>query len=198
MHVIYLGMAAAVLGYIYYREEILLTITSVSFFSIGLLVGACLYASYHRLIDGTAWTLYLILTLMIMSFTFVLIDGALYPEYAPAGLDSLQTIFREQKLAGLIKALHIETISWLVTHVFGIVILFFIQIRLSLSLGHYLSVVNLATSVEPWQMTIWFYKKTKRYQNPLENSLILLGSCAAAYVLINGIFYMWFMTLFKS
>jgi len=196
MIMMYCVVAICFFGYLYWRQEILLTLTSISLFSIGLFIGAAIYAYIKDAIDGAGWTAYLIFTLGVAGFSFILIASALKPEYAPDGLDAFQMIFRQQKFAGIIRALDIESFTWLVTHVAGVFILFYIQIRLSLSLGHYLSIVNLNTAIRPQRLSVWVARRTKKYKNPLWNGFVLSFLCFVSHVLINGYGYVWYRQLF--
>lgn len=196
MPIMYFAIAVCFLGYLYWRQEILLTLTSISLFSIGLFIGAAFYAYAKDAIDGAGWTAYLIFTLGVAVFSFVLIASALEPAYAPDGLDAFQIIFRRQKLAGIIRVLNMESFTWLLTHITGVFVLFYIQMQLSLSLGHYLSIVNLNTAIKPNRLTVWFAIRTKKYKNPIWNGFVLAFLCFVSYVLINGYGYVWYSQFF--
>jgi hypothetical protein len=184
------------LGYLYWRQEILLTLTSISLFSIGLFIGSAIYAYIKDAIDGAGWTIYLIFSCGVAIFSFILIASALKPTYAPEGLDAFQTIFRRQKLTGLIKVLNIEALTWLITHIFGVLLLLYAQVHLSLSIGHYLAVVDLISAPNPRRLSIWFAARTDRYRNPMRNGIVLTISCFLSYILINGYGYVWYNRFF--
>lgn len=197
MAAFYFVIVASCLGYIYWRHEILLTLTSISLFSIGMFIGTAIYAYVHDSIDGAGWTCYLILTSAISVFSFVLIAGALAPIYAPSGLNEFQNIFRQQQLSGLIRALgSIDSVIWMITHVMGVFLLFYIHARLSLSLAHYLAVMRLSRSNNESGITLWLAIKTQKYSNPILNAVLLLSLCAISYVLINGYVYIWYTQAF--
>lgn len=196
MPVIMFVMVASCFGYIYWRQEILLTLTSLSLFSIGLFIGSAIYAYINDAIDGAGWTVYLLFACGVAIFSFVLIASAIKPMYAPEGLDSFQTIFRQQNLSSLIEIIEINTVTWLIMHVSGVFLLFYAQFRLSLSLGHYLAVVNLSSAPTPSRLALWFAAKTKKYSRPMWNGVTLTVSCLLSFILINGYGHLWFNSLF--
>lgn len=189
-------LVACCLGYLYWRQEILLTLTSISLFSIGLSIGSAIYAYVNDAIDGTGWTVYLIFACVVAIFSFILIASAIKPTYAPDGLDAFQTILRQQKLSGLIKAMRIEAITWLIPHVVGVFLLFYAQLRLSLSLGHYLAIVNLSSTSDPSRFSLWFVATTNKYRSPIWNGVTLTIACLLSFILINGYGYVWYNSLF--
>lgn len=197
MPIFYFFIVASCFGYIYWRYEVLLTLTSVSLFSIGMFIGTAIYAYVNDSIDGTGWTWYLIFTSAISVFSFVLIAGALAPTYAPSGLNEFQNIFRQQHFPGLIKAMgDIDSFTWMMTHVMGVFLLFYIHARVSLSLAHYLAVTRLSRSGNKSRMTLWLATKTRKYRNPILNAVSLSILCAISYILINGYVYVWSMQVF--
>lgn len=192
-----IAVVACCFGYLYWRQEILLTLTSISLFSIGLFLGTAIYAYAKDMIDGAGWTVYLIFSCVVAVLSFVLIASALKPTYAPAGLDAFQSILRQQKLGGLIRVMTLDSTTWLMTHVTGVFLLFIMQIRLSLSLGHYLALVDLSSAMTPRSLSSWFAVRTKKYKNPLWNGFVLSVMYVASYVLINGYAYVWYSQLFS-
>lgn len=189
----YIAIFASCFGYIYWRQEILLTLTSISLFSIGVFIGTAIYSYANDSIDGAGWTGYLVFTSAVSIFSFVLIAGALAPTYAPVGLNEFQNIFRQQHLAGLIKAMgSIESLTWMITHVTGVFLLFYIHTRLSLSLVHYLAVMKLSRSGNESRMMIWLAAKTRKYSNPILNTVSLSILCVISYFMINGYAYVWY------
>lgn len=190
MAIFYISIFASCLGYIYWRHEILLTLTSISLFAIGMFIGTAIYSYANDLIDGAGWTGYLIFTSAVSVFSFVLIGGALAPTYAPSGLNEFQNIFRQQHLPGLIKAMgSIDSFTWMITHVTGVFLLFYIHARLSLSLAHYLAVMKLSRSSNESRITLWLATKTRKYSNPIFNAVSLSILCVISYLLINGYVY---------
>ncbi len=197
MAMFYISIFASCLGYIYWRHEVLLTLTSVSLFSIGMFIGTAIYAYINNSIDGAGWAWYLIFTSAVSVFSFTLIAGALAPTYAPSGLNEFQNIFRQQHLLGLIKAMgSIDSFTWMITHVLGVFLLFYIHARLSLSLVHYLAVTKLSRSSHESRMTLWLATKTRKYHNPILNAVSLSSLCVISYILINGYAYVWYTQAF--
>lgn len=197
MAIFYIVIFASCLGYIYWRHEILLTLTSISLFSIGMFIGTAIYAYANDSIDGAGWTWYLIFTSAISIFSFVLIAGALAPTYAPSGLNEFQNIFRQQHLPGLIKAMgSIDALTWMITHVMGVFLLFYIHARVSLSLAHYLAVMRLGRSINHSRIAFWLATKTHKYRNPILNAVSISFLSVISYILINGYAYVWYTHAF--
>jgi hypothetical protein len=193
----YIAIALLCFGFIYWHAQILLTAVSCVCFSVGFFFGTTLYAYRIDAIDGGGWTLYLLFTFCIGVLSFVLVDSALRPTYAPQGFDSYQNVLRQGRLGDFLRWVGLHNLTWLVTHVTGVLILFYVQVRLVLSLIHYISMLRLATS-EPGPIARWFAVSTRKYRNPIKNCFTLSSLGILSYLLINGYAFVWYEQLFQA
>lgn len=194
-----LTILACCFGYIFWRQEILLTLSLISSLSIGMFIGSTVYAYNNNAIEGTGWATYLLFSCATTIFLFILIASAFSPSHAPDNFSNFQTILRQEKLTGLIKAMkEMNTLTWLITHVFGVIILFYIQVRLTLSTGYYLALININSTTQPARLIIWYISKAARYRNPIKNTMILTATCLLSYLLINGHIYLWYNQFFTT
>lgn len=178
--------------YVYWRYEILIALTSISFFLISFFSSASLYAYVKNQIGGNEWVIYLSAILFASFFSFILIASALRPEYAPDGFSSIQQIFRDSGLKGLINLLTLESIPWLLTHVMGVFFLLYMQLRMASSLLHYTSVVHIGATGKEKGLVFEMAKLTRKYRNPYKNMFILMFLSVVSYYFINGHAYILF------
>jgi hypothetical protein len=178
--------------YIYWRYEVLIALTSISFFLISFFSSASLYAYIKDQIGGNDWIIYLSAILFVSFFSFILILSALQPEYAPDGFSSIQQIFRDHGVKGLIKLLTLESIPWLVSHVIGVFFLVYMQFRMASSLVHYTSIVRIGSTGKIDGLAFQMAKLTKKYRSPYKNIFILIFLSVISYYFINGYAYILF------
>ena len=178
--------------YVYWRYEILIALTSISFFLISFYSSASLYAYIKNQIGGNDWIIYLTAILFTSFFTLILISSALQPEYAPDGFSSIQQIFRDYGVKGLISLLTLESIPWLLTHVMGVFFLLYMQLRMASSLVHYTSVVHIGTTGKKNGLAFQMAKLTRKYRSPYKNIFILMFLSVISYYFINGHAYILF------
>ncbi|MBN3823664.1 hypothetical protein G3O00_08530 [Burkholderia sp. Ac-20384] len=195
-----LGQVVVVLlcfGFVYWHEQVLLAAAAAVCFSIGLFVGATLYAHKIDAIDRNGWSAYLLLTFCVAVLSFVLIDSALRPIYAPPEFGSYQDVLRREKIGVFLRWVGLKNLTWLVTHVAGVFLLLYVQVRLVLSLVHYLAMLRLATSA-CGAITQWFAVSTRKYGNPTKNCVILVSMSIASFLLVNGYAFVWYQQLFQT
>ncbi|MFL9863770.1 hypothetical protein PQR67_06255 [Paraburkholderia fungorum] len=183
-------------GFVYWREQVLLAAVSVVCFSIGLFVGATLYAHKIDAIDRSGWTLYLLFTFCVGVLSFVLLDSALRPTYAPQAFGSYQDVLRQERIGVFLRWVGWKDLTWLITHVAGVFVLFYVQVRMVLSLVHYLAMLRLAVS-SSGSIARWFAIVTRKYRNPLRNCFTLTLLSILSFLLVNGYAFVWYEQLFQ-
>jgi hypothetical protein len=193
----YIVIAALCFGFVYWHEQVLFTAASFVCFSVGFFLGTTLYAYKIDAIDGSGWTLYLLFTCGIGILSFVLVDSALRPTYAPPSFGSYQEVLRQERLGVFLRRVGLRNLTWLVTHVAGVFALFYVQVRLVLSLVHYVSMLRLATS-RPGPVARWLAVSTRKYGNPIKNCFTLTALGLASFLLINGYAFVWYEQLFQT
>lgn len=181
--------------YIYWRYEVLIALTSVSFFLISFFSSASLYAYIKNQIGGNGWVIYLSAVLFASFFSLVLISSALQPEYAPDGFSQIQEIFREHGVTGLINLLTLESVPWLLSHVMGVFFLLYMQFRMACSLMHYSSVVHIGTTGKRDGVAFRMARLTRSYRSPYKNIFILFFLSFISYYFINGYVYILFNSI---
>ncbi|MEN8516544.1 hypothetical protein [Burkholderia sp. RS02] len=193
----YIVIAVLCFGFVYWHEQVLLAAVSFVCFSVGLFFGTTLYAYKIDAIDGSGWTLYLLFTCGIGVLSFVLIDSATRPTYAPQAFESYQEVLRTSRLGAFLQWAGLRNLTWLVTHVAGVFILFYVQVRLVLSLVHYLAMLRLATSTSG-PIVRWFAVSTRKYKNPIKNCFTLTSLGIVSFLLINGYAFVWYEQLLQT
>jgi len=190
--IIYAAVAGVCLLYLYWRYEIIVTLTSIAFFLIAFFCSASIYAYIKNQIGGKGWIIYLSLILAASFYSFVLITSAIQPTYAPGSLQSMQAVFQVEGFNGLIGLFTLETVPWYLTHVTGVFLLFYMQIRMTASLAHYTSIVHIGATGKREGLPLFIARITKRYRKPKGNIILLIVLSISSYYLINGHVYVWY------
>jgi hypothetical protein len=190
--IIYALIVGCCFVYVYWRSEVIITLTSITFFLIAFFSSASIYAYIKNRIGGIEWIVYLSAIIAVTFFTFVLIISAIQPTYAPESFANIQDIFHSKNLSGILNIL-----PWLLTHVFGVFLLFYTQIRMAASLAHYSSIIHIDTTGNKSGAALFLAQKTRNYRSPVKNISLLIVLSVASYFLINGHTYVWYSNYIK-
>ena len=176
--------------YLFNRLEILNSLYYITVFVISLWSGGILHNLFKGKFSGWRWFANLIFYGAFFVATFIIVNKAITPNFAPENFNISQQLINQHGILGLSDYFSLLDFKWFMFHFMGVLILFLSMIRLSLSttyfsiMGSYIASEN---SQEPW-----LAKRTRKYANFWSNIILITILLCISYYLIAGNFFMWF------
>lgn len=178
------------IAYLFFRSEILNTLSLVTVFIISLWAGSTLHSIYKGYFIGIGWFIALAFSLAFCTTALFLVNKAITPDYAPKYFQYSQEIINESGVLGLTNYFTLQDLPWFTFHIIGIVMLVLAKIRMTLSSTYFVLAGH--TIYYQQQNNSWLVKRTRKYAD-LRNTIIYVSILSvAAYYFISGNFYMWF------
>jgi len=187
-----IAILTAIFGitYLFFRSEILNTLSFITIFSISLWAGGTLHSLYKGYFAGGAWFVSLAFSSAFCVLALFLVSKAFSPDYAPENFPYSQAIINKYGVTGLESYFNAQDFRWFIFHLFGVFFLFQAKIRMTLSSIYFLTAGKLSLATNPREP--WIVKRTRKYANLSTNILYVSLLSVGAYYFISGNFFMWF------
>jgi len=179
--------------YLNFRSTILNAITSALLLILPLFFGVLLTAYVRGYTSGGKWLAYLLYLIGFYVAAVMVRDKALIPNFAPNHFLDSEAIIRNYGISGMKQVTTLADLNWYMLHVAGVILLVYAVARLALS-GAYLSAMTWHFTYNSWNSSPpWLAIKTARYRHVVKNMFGTAIALLAAYFLVSGDAYMWWV-----
>lgn len=178
------------IAYLFFRSEILNTLSFITIFSISLWAGGTIHSLYKGYFAGGAWFVSLAFSSVFCVIALFLVSKAFSPDYAPKNFPYSQEIINKHGVTGLKAYFNEQDLRWFLFHLVGVFFLFQAKIRMTLSSTYFLTAGKLSLAENPREP--WIVKRTRKYASLSTNILYVSLLSVGAYYFISGNFFMWF------
>jgi len=188
-----IGLFSIGVVYLNFRGTILNGITSALLLILPLFFGALLTAYVRGFTSGGKWLAYLLYLIAFYVAAVMVRDKALIPNFAPNHFLDSEAIIRAHGISGMKRVTTLADLNWYMMHVAGVVLLVYSVARLALS-GLHLSAMTWHFTFNSWNSNPpWLAIKTARYRHVYKSMLGTAVALLAAYFLVSGNAYMWWV-----
>ncbi len=185
---------ASCLMYVRWFDEVLLVLASTSTFLFGFSLGVALYLYLGGYVRGVSWLIYFFTVIATSVVTFYLTIVASRPEYWPDLPTYYNDIAKIKNMKGILSVGNPDIYLFLLVQLFGIALVLLLQVRLTLSMLHYMISAYVVDSKSASKFARSLIAKTHAYQDPARTWFICIIFSLLAYFSLNGEIF----TLFKK
>jgi hypothetical protein len=182
--------------YLFYRNEILNILLISNLFMIALWAGITIHSLRKSYFAGFRWWIYLLLVFVYNVGLFAISSKAAVPNYAPSNFEHVQDIVFKGGIYHLKDYFSLDDFYWILFHITGVIILFFMQISIILSLIYNCTMGEYARGYVNGNSNTsmpWLVAKTVKYRHFEIKFLWNLVFGFIAYSFVSGNFFAWFI-----
>lgn len=188
-----IGLFVIGVVYLNFRSTILNGITSALLLILPLFFGVLITAYLRDYTSGGKWVAYLLYLIGFYVAAVLVRDKALIPNFAPRYFLDSEAILRAYGISGMKRVTSLADLNWYMMHVTGVLLLVYSVARLVLS-GVYLSAMTWHFTFNSWNSNPpWLAIKTAGYRHVVKSMLGTALALLAAYFLVSGDAYMWWV-----
>lgn len=191
----FIAVAIAAIVYVFYRQEILIASLVLTTAAVGLWIGVVLSSISSGRFSGSGWLVYVLLMLLFTTGAALVAGEAITPWHAPQYFQSWQQYVNRFGMAGLFSLAGVPGISWLVTHVTGIALLF-LALWEALLLMYFHAAISRSTPENIESLGLRWSKTAARSARPVRSAAMLLLLLVCSYYMVSGRFHHWYMNEF--
>ncbi|WP_174974264.1 hypothetical protein [Burkholderia lata] len=189
-------IAATCIAYLFLRQQVLFVAMVSTFAVVGVWIGVAAHSLYRGYFRGVGWWFYMIGMLAFVAVGVVpIILAAQAPEYAPSHFAEWQAYVKDYGVDGLRRAgeLNGQNVTWLLSHVAGVALVFVAIRDAVLSMFFYASVSGRNDQNTVDRLPIWAARHAVK---SIRGLVWLVVTLVLAYFMVNGSAYVFYVQKF--
>ncbi|KVD73550.1 hypothetical protein WS62_08450 [Burkholderia sp. ABCPW 14] len=189
-------IAATCIAYLFLRQQVLFVAMVSTFALVWIWIGVAAHSLYRGYFRGVGWWLYMIGMLAFVAVGVVpIILAAQTPQYAPTNFAAWQAFAKDYGIDGLRRSgeLNWQSVTWLLSHVTGVALMFAAIRDAVLSMFFYASVSGRSDQNTVDRLPLWAARHAIKSVRGLVWLVVIL---VLAYYLVDGSAYVFYTQKF--